>query len=391
MNIPPTLTLTQITARTWPALIVGAGPAGALLAGLLAQHGVAVLLVDRAAFPRHKVCGACLNQRALAALAAAGLPDLPRRLGACPLTSLHLAGAGRAVRLRLPGGAALSREALDAALITAAVSRGADFLPATTAALGHEAAESRTVILRGAAGDIVVNANVVFAADGLAGGLLARAGAPSVPAHGARLGAGVVVRDGAELFAAGTIWMAWGRAGYVGAVRLEDGRLDLACALDADEVRHAGPAKVAIRTLTEAALPVPPRLDRAAWRGTPPLTRQPRRVAGHRLFALGDAAGYVEPFTGEGMAWAMSSAVALTPLALRAIHAWRPDLIRHWSALHRRTVRPLACRLVAAALRRPWLAGAVIALLKAVPGLARPVVAHLNRTADLRPAAPGAR
>ena len=68
--------------ETWDAVVVGAGPAGAVAARELARRGHRVLLAERAKFPRGKVCGCCLNEHTLSALAAAGLGDLPARLDA---------------------------------------------------------------------------------------------------------------------------------------------------------------------------------------------------------------------------------------------------------------------------------------------------------------------
>jgi flavin-dependent dehydrogenase len=103
-------------------------------------------------------------------------------------------------------------------------------------------------------------------------------------------------------------------------------------------------------------------------------------VASERVFALGDAAGYVEPFTGEGMAWALAAAVAVAPLADRAVVSWQPSLEREWERTYRRVVcrRQLLCRAAAAVLRRPWLTRAAVALLAHLPRLARPIVYHLN-------------
>jgi flavin-dependent dehydrogenase len=351
--------------------VVGAGPAGSLAAGLIAARGRSVLLIDRSHFPRPKVCGCCLNGRALAALAAAGLGELPRRLGAVPLSSVRLAAGRRWATIPLPGGVSLSRTAMDAALVDAAVARGVAFRPGSPATLGECHDEYRTLLL----GDERVEASVIVAADGL-GGTLAGAAAPDA---GSRIGAGVVVAS-PEFYAPGTIYMTTGRGGYLGLVRLEGGRLDLACALDRDAVRRAaGPGHVAADLLDRAAWPVPDGLPSAPWRGTPPLTRVAGRVATHRLFRVGDAAGYVEPFTGEGMAWAMASAVALAPLAAQQ---WHPGVTAAWARAHRRIVtgRQLACRALAAVLRRPWLTGTLVTMLHHCPSLAAPLTRSLSES-----------
>ena len=134
--------------------------------------------------------------------------------------------------------------------------------------------------------------------------------------------------------------------------------------------------------LTAAGWPLPSDMLNSRWRGTPALTRQARRVAGERVFVLGDAAGYVEPFTGEGMAWALAAGVAVAPLVIHAASSWQPDLESAWTAAYRRVVsrRQTACRATAAILRYPLLAGAVVAVLSRVPALAAPFVRHLNRS-----------
>ena len=81
------------------------------------------------------------------------------------------------------------------------------------------------------------------------------------------------------------------------------------------------------------------------WQGTAGLTRQTQPLAEERLFLLGDAAGYVEPFTGEGIAWALASAQAVAPLARRAMERWDPQIARDWSVLHRQIDRPPSARL----------------------------------------------
>src|SRR5260370_26262195 len=80
----------QTAARTvWDAVVVGAGPAGSLAARELARRGRAVLLVDRAAFPRAKVCGCFLNGNALATLRDGGLGDRTAHGGAPPIERIQ--------------------------------------------------------------------------------------------------------------------------------------------------------------------------------------------------------------------------------------------------------------------------------------------------------------
>src|SRR5581483_5466827 len=111
----------------YDALIVGAGPAGSVAARLLAQAGWDVALVERAVFPRRKVCGEFIS--------AATLPVLE----ACGVAEAFSAAAGPQVRrvgiyagdvaLAAPGekawGRALGREHLDLLLRDAAVTAGA--------------------------------------------------------------------------------------------------------------------------------------------------------------------------------------------------------------------------------------------------------------------------
>ena len=154
MSVPATLSLKSAAGRIWDAVVVGAGPAGSMAARELARRGVSVLLVDRAQFPRFKVCGGCLNPRSLRLLRQAGLGDLPAKLGAVPITGLKLASRGRFARVRLPAGAGVSRDAFDAAMIEAAISSGAAFLPGTAASLLSATSTDARVLCDCAATDI---------------------------------------------------------------------------------------------------------------------------------------------------------------------------------------------------------------------------------------------
>jgi flavin-dependent dehydrogenase len=378
-----TLDPDRAAGRPWDVVVIGAGPAGALAARQAAAAGLRVLLVDRKSFPRPKVCGACLNGKALAALEAAGLGGLVDRLGGVDLESLELRLVGRAMRIALPAGKALARAVLDAALVEEAIAAGAEFLPETTAAVEPGGGAGRVVRLGRQGRCTTVRARVVVVAAGLAGSCLGREpGLRTRVAAGSRLGAGCTVAAAAgcpDAYGRGTIHMAVGRFGYVGLVRVRGGLLNVAAALDREFVRaRGGPGGAAAAVLDEAGAPPVPALAGSSWQGTAALTRRTRPVAGYRLLLIGDAAGYVEPFTGEGIGSALSSAMAAAPLIIRGASApgWDASLEAAWCRLHRRLVsrRELLCRGLTAALRHPRLARAAFELAARSPAVSGTLV-----------------
>ena len=241
MSLQATIRLADAATCSWDTIVVGAGPAGSLAAYELARQGAKVLLVDKASFPRWKVCGSCINGRALGILRAAGLGEMSGRLRAVALGSLWLCSAKRRAVVPLPDGVVLSRERFDAALIEAAVDAGVDFLPGTRARLGPVLAEARMVVLQQESSDARVASSIVLAADGIAGSLLARQPERRVPRQSnSWIGAGAIVRSGPDAYRPGTIFMACGSGGYAGVVRLEDGRLDVAAATSPNLVKQVG-------------------------------------------------------------------------------------------------------------------------------------------------------
>jgi flavin-dependent dehydrogenase len=275
------------------------------------------------------------------------------------LDRFELRFRGRALRLPLPEGVALSRARLDAALAGAAAAAGATVSFETQAVVEGVQEGTRTVRLIQRGETSHVRAKVVLNAAGLGGNCLSQHAAPRLAvAAGSRVGAGCLIQDVPAGYGGGTIFMAAGRRGYVGFVRVEDHTLNVAAAFDADFVRsHGSPGLAAESILGEAGFPAVPGLSTADWRGTLPLTRRVHPLADDRLFLLGDAAGYVEPFTGEGMAWAVASGLAVAPLALRAIQGWTTALVREWASRHSQLVgrRQRVCRAASLVLRTPWM------------------------------------
>lgn len=358
--IPATVSLAGAAARRWDAVVIGAGPAGALAALSLARAGRAVLLVDKASFPRFKVCGCCIGRAAGAMLESAGLGRLIAELGGVSLRTMDLCCGSARVELPIRA-RVVSRAALDSALVHEAIAAGAAFLPSAAAEV-IDPDPGRIRLRRGGADEKVeISAASILTCDGLAGSavpqLRARVGRSS------KIGVAAVIDAPAE---SGRLIMICGRGGYVGMVRQEDGRANLAAALDPDIIREAGGVGKAVeRLFASADLPMPRAALDARWHGTPLLTRRRPPVAGHRTLILGDSASYVEPFTGEGIGWAMACGVAAADVVVQG-------RMSDWGREHARLVagRQRVCRVLAWVLRRPVMARAAISLLSKAPQVA---------------------
>src|SRR3954468_6768820 len=99
-------------------VIVGGGPAGSICAALCARAGMKVTLLERAVFPREKVCGDCLNPGCWPILDRLGVSERVRALPPAPLTTVEFVDAkGRALSYPLPASArgeiAVKRSDLD--------------------------------------------------------------------------------------------------------------------------------------------------------------------------------------------------------------------------------------------------------------------------------------
>lgn len=358
------------STHLWDAVVIGAGPAGSVTARELARSGCRVMLIDQQRFPRSKVCGCCINGAAVAALCHLGLAHV--LADALPLQRTCIAAGKRRAVVPLHGGVSLSREQFDLRLVREAIESGVEFLPGTHARLGAELPESRSVLLN----EETIQARLVIVATGLAG-------KASEVEPGSRIGVGAMITAelATDYYRKGTIYMATGRHGYVGLVRVEGGNLDIAAAIDPEFVKSQGsPARAVRRIVEDVGWPLPEGVSALNWKGTPGLTRRPAAIAAHRLFAVGDAAGYVEPFTGEGMGWALMSALTLAPIARRAVQRWDDRLMEDWRSAHRRVLgsRQRLCRLIARVLRSPRLCRLLVRSLSTLPILSRPVIAALN-------------
>ncbi len=369
----------------WDVLIIGGGPAGGLAALDCAAHGLRVLLVEQRLFPRWKVCGCCFNSQAQAILNSRGQNNLIVDSGGQALQSLRLGLRGREATLALPNGFALSRERFDQALINAAIKAGATARFRVTAQVGTASPGYRSVSLkdRQSGATSHVKARVVLVAAGLTQRCLPQneAGQSSIRQQ-SRHGAGCVVDDDSHHYPAGAIHMAIGDRGYVGLVRREDGLLNLAGAFDRDALSQGqGAIDAAQHVLNQAGFPVPAALQQGQrWQLTAALSRSSDVVAGERFLVMGDAAGYVEPFTGEGMAWALTAGAAAAPFVLEGLDRWTEDLETRWKTTLQLHIgrRQTVCRALSSVLKRQSPTALLFELVNRWPAMAEQIISNLN-------------
>ncbi len=283
-------------------LIVGGGPAGSHLAYLLARQGRDCLLIDRARFPRDKVCGGGLSLKAARLLA-----PLPEHLVRRTITGAVLTHRNRHrvhVDLGRPAGYTVTRRELDAWLWQRARAAGATAL-AGVAYRGHRVRNGQTVVETDAG---TLACRLLVGADGagsrvraaLVGNgrrkarpgleVLLPAEVPGLPADRALFDLGAVPGGYGWIFPKGDHLNVGVFAGVGPGVR----RHHLHAFLRAYGLEEAG---------TRLGFPIP--LD--GLRGP---------VEGPGVWLLGDAAGLAEPMLGEGIYHALLSAeVAAEALA----------------------------------------------------------------------------
>jgi flavin-dependent dehydrogenase len=287
---------------TIDVVVVGAGPAGSVTALLLARSGWRVVLVDRAEFPRSKACGECVNPGAVRRLTRLGLTQ--KALGIEPATlrgwTLRVpSGPGR--RAWFPDdigeGWGIERRVLDDRLLQAAIGAGVD------ARLGVRV--EGVTIRADAPAEVqtqsgTLSARMVVAADGLRSrvarslGWVRRGRGPSKASQTIRIvgvsrpsDRGHLVLDRAETLGLAPVGgSAWNLTRVVPGGRGADVASDPADLLRRAAGRIAG---------LDAARPD------GRIRASGPFHWITRRVIGPGIVLVGDAAGYYDPLTGQGI------------------------------------------------------------------------------------------
>jgi flavin-dependent dehydrogenase len=321
---------------SYDVLIIGAGPAGSVAAIVLARAGARVCLIDRASFPRPKLCGDTLNPGALAVLQRLGLSSAVG--AALPIDGMMVTGNGVSIEGRYPAplrGLALRRQELDSALAAAAVDAGVECRQATAAREPLFTTDrgratltgTRCVSTSGAGGDI--EAKVTIAADGRRSTLGFALGLVRHPAAPRRWAIGAHATDVRGMSSFGEMHIR--PAHYIGVAPLP-GDLANVCV-----VRPSGPADASLqnprKVLLDAVAAEPMLRDRFAEAR---LVAEPQvlgplavdAVAGavppDGLLLAGDATGFVDPMTGDGLRFALRGGELAAHAALRALqHGWK--------------------------------------------------------------------
>lgn len=282
--------------RHFDVLVAGAGPGGSLAALVLARAGYRVALLDRAQFPRPKVCGDCVNPNAGAIWERHGLTESFRALPYRQMDSFTLQVKGRTIFQQpfaqpLSGPRAISRTVLDDWLRRQAEEAGALFFPETTIT-GWQAPGT----VQTSAGDF--SAELVLAADGRNSLLSRLAGLLPKP-----------VRCHRVAYQTTLPWLSLKGCpvllnlfpeGYYGLNYINEREANFCMVLDSRCTHGLADAQ----RLARRYLPDFPETE---WRTTSPIVRTTAELGRDRLWLLGDAARVVEPFTGEGIYLALAT------------------------------------------------------------------------------------
>lgn len=339
--------------------IVGGGPAGSACAVVCAAAGMRTVLLEKAIFPREKVCGDCLNPGCWPILDRLGVSAQIQTLPHAPLHGVEfigLHGHGLAVPFAGPGRGeiAIKRSLFDHALMSRAAECGVEVRQGEAVTTVEPGWSVRTT--RGS-----FRAEVLIAADGRNSTVARLLGLmPAAARDRVGLQAHVALPDGTGVPDRVTLRIL--PRGYCGIAPVGAGEMNV-CLVS--RPRYLEELKAWAHA--EFSLPAS-----HSWRSITPLSRAPVPPAHERLMLIGDVARVVEPFTGEGILYALASAeLAAGHVAAGTLPAYAES----HAALYRG--RLWINELARVAVLHPRLGSALLEVARFAPGLLRMLTARV--------------
>ena len=302
------------------AAVLGAGLAGSSIAKALADKGWETLLLDRQAFPRHKVCGEFLSPESQSTLQALGIHEFVGELGHREIERIRIIFEnGGEVELSLPGCAwGLSRYSLDSALHQAAEQAGARLQKGVTVTAVHPTARGYIIHSKQGGEARSIEARAVIAAWGTS----RRSGLPGYQRHASVKHSYVGVKSHFRGIAMDpVIELYFFRGGYLGLCPIEGGLVNVSALLEREAAVDAGKTILAI--INGAATRNPKLHERlrlaepvsGSQAAVAPVYLNRKPLAWDQLPLLGDAGAMIPPLCGDGMSMALRSAALCAPLA----------------------------------------------------------------------------
>ncbi len=318
--------MTVLANRTFDALIVGAGPAGAYLGYLLARRGCTVAIIDKSAFPRDKVCGGGLSRKAVQLLDCDLAPPVQQWIGGVYLTVRNRGGVYSESEPAV--GCTVLRSEFDEWLLRRACVAGARFFPGTAfldATTGPHAVTLETD--RGS-----LQGRLLAAADGVASAVRARLFGKHVVRYVPALEA-LLVPSRATPFEARALFDFGAMPRGYGWVfpKREHLNVGVYSPFGGRQLR----ARLAEFIACYACLRQPRAIRYQGF--AIPVRNAPALFQRGRVWLLGDAAGLADALFGEGIYFALKSA-ALAAQAL-AETGFAPHSL-HYSGLLKRQLMP---------------------------------------------------
>jgi flavin-dependent dehydrogenase len=333
------------------ALVVGAGPAGLATAAMLAQRGVETLVVEQRTPPLDKACGEGIMPAGVRALAALGVRC--EELRAAPFHGVRFIERDRTFAGRFATGAGLGvrRTVLSRALVEAASKAGAQ----VRFDCALERWDAREGAVRADTSDGELRARILIGADGIASRVRARAGL-SAPRARRRFGMcrHFRIAPWSEL-----VEVHWGDGmeAYVTPVAADE--VGVALLWSGDGGRY-GDRLARFPALADRLASAEPA---SGVRGSGPFWQRARRRFAPGVALVGDAAGFADAVTGEGITIALRCADALA----RVVAERRP--LADYEAAWRRISRAHRgfAELLAIGVEHPRLRRAAFGVLAAAP------------------------